>query len=333
MNARTQHHPWVAIGFCALLTAANLATLPSIAAAQLVSGLQGASGSTVGPDGAIFVTEGAVGRVTRVERASGATSTFASGLPPSVVGVGGAIDVAFIGETAYVLVALVGDPLFGGTAVDGIYRIDGPSSHTVIADLGAWSAAHPPSGFEFFLVNGVQYAIEPFRDGFLVTDGHHNRVLEVSLDGEISEFVTFGNVVPTGLEVHGNTVYVAEAGPTPHLPENGKVIAVSAKSRATVAVGGGAPMLIDVEGGRGRSLYALAQGTWDGVGAGSPALPFTGSLVEVNADGTFTVVADALDRPTSLEILDNTAYVVSLAGDIWVIPNLSEPPFGKSGGK
>ena len=331
MSARTQHHPCVAIGLCAVLTAAAVTALPSAAAAQLVSGLQGASGSTVGPDGAIYVTEGAVGRVTRVDRASGATSTVASGLPPSVVGIGGAVDVAFVGETAYVLVTLVGDPLFGGTAVDGIYRIDGPSSYTIIADLGAWSEAHPPSGFDYFLVNGVQYAIERFRGGFLVTDGHHNRVLQVSLDGEISEFATFGNVVPTGLEVHGNTVYVAETGPTPHLPGDGTVIAVSAKSRATVAVGSGAPMLVDVERGRGRSLYALAQGTWDGVAAGSPAQPFTGSLVEVNADGTFTVIASALDRPTSFEIIDNTAYVVSLAGDLWVIPNLSEPPFGKSG--
>jgi hypothetical protein len=34
--------------------------------------------------------------------------------------------------------------------------------------------------------------------------------------------------------------------------------------------------------------------------------------VEVKGDGTFSVVADGLDRPTSMEFIGNTAYIVSL---------------------
>jgi hypothetical protein len=78
------------------------------AATRLVSGLEGATGSTVGPDGALYVTEGAVGRISRVDPWSGAITTFASGLPKSIIGIGGAIDVAFIGKTAYV-VTLTGE--------------------------------------------------------------------------------------------------------------------------------------------------------------------------------------------------------------------------------
>ena len=33
---------------------------------------------------------------------------------------------------------------------------------------------------DFFVPTGVQYALEPYRGGFLVTDGHHNRVLRVA---------------------------------------------------------------------------------------------------------------------------------------------------------
>lgn len=51
-----------------------------------------------------------------------------------------------------------------------------------------------------------------------MTDGHHNRVLRVSLDGEITELITFDNIVPTGLAVWGNKVYMAEAGPSPTCP-------------------------------------------------------------------------------------------------------------------
>lgn len=40
---------------------------PFAAQAQLVEGLEGASGSTVGPGGALYVTEGAAGRVTRID--------------------------------------------------------------------------------------------------------------------------------------------------------------------------------------------------------------------------------------------------------------------------
>ena len=55
-----------------------------------LSGLQGAQGSTIGPDGALYVTEGAIGRVSRIDRHSGEVTTFASGLPPSLIGIGGA---------------------------------------------------------------------------------------------------------------------------------------------------------------------------------------------------------------------------------------------------
>jgi len=37
-----------------------------------------------------------------------------------------------------------------------------------------------------------------------------------------------------------------------------------------------------------------------------------------------------LDRPTSMEIIGNTAYVVTLGGEVWTIENITSPPFGKS---
>ncbi|MGD8341156.1 MAG: ScyD/ScyE family protein [Gammaproteobacteria bacterium] len=318
-------------GVFAALVALTIFGSPSVATAQLVSGLGGPSGSTVGPDGAIYVAEGLIGRVSRVDPTTGERSTLISGLPTGIIGFGGPVDVAFIGDTAYVLVSTVGDPLLGAGAIDGIYRVDGPTSFTVIADLGSYSAANlPDPSIQILLVNGLQYALETFRGGFLVTDGHHNRVLQVTRDGEISEFKAFGNIVPTGLEVHGNTVYMAESGPAPHFPEDGKIVAINAKSRAVAEVASGAPLLVDVEFGRGQTLYGLAQGFWDGAVPGDPANPFTGSLVRVNHDGTFHVLATSLNLPSSVEFIGNTAYVVSLAGKIWAIPDVSGPPFGNA---
>ncbi len=312
-----------------LLAAAFLVMIAPLAAtAQFVTGLAGGSGSAVGPGGALFVTEGAAGRVSRVDPRTGDVTTFASGLPPSIVGIGGAHDLAFIGSTAYVLVTLVGSDV-GGSSVVGIYRVDGPSSFTVIADIGDFSLDNPPST-DFFIPTGVQYAIETYRGGFLVTDGHHNRVLRVTLDGEISEFITFGNIVPTGLAVAGNTVYMTQAGPVPHLPENGKVVSFT-PSAAFTEVASGVRLAVDVEFGRGRTLYALSQGFFPpGNPEGSPASPNTGALMRVNADGTATAVASGLDRPTSVEFIGNTAYVVTFPGEIWRIDDVGGPPFGKS---
>jgi hypothetical protein len=290
------------------------------------------SGSTVGPDGALYVTDGNAGSVLRVDPKTGDVTTFASGLPPQVAGIGGAIDVAFIGHTAYVLVTLVG-PFFGqNDVVGGIYRINRNGTSTVVADLGLWSKNNPPAT-DFFIDSGVQYALERFRGGFLVTDGHHNRVLRVTLDGDISPLRAFGNIAPTGLEISGNTVVMAEAGPVPHRPADAKVVAFTPRSSTVTEVASGqsqpagsAGLTVDVELGGGHELYALLQGIWDlpndPANAGAPASPNSGKLVKVD-DGSFTTVVNGLDRPTSLEFIGNTAYVVTLTGTILRIDHAS----------
>lgn len=296
----------------------------------LLSGLMGASGSTIGPGGDLFVTEGAAGRISRVDLKTGEISTFAQGLPPSSpeIGIGGPTDLVFIGDTAYVLVTLV-NFVRDSEPVVGIYRIDGPDSYTVIADLGTYNVDHPGEGFFTFVPTGVQYAMETYQGGLLVTDGHLNRVFYVSLDGEISVIKQFGNIVPTGLEVSGNTIYMAEAGPTPHHPEDGKIVAFSNDGSGKITeIATGARLLVDVEFGRGRTMFALSQGFWEGTDPGTPANPNTGSLVKVNGS-SFETIASGLDRPTSMEIVKNTAYIITLTGNILKVDNIGDAPFGK----
>jgi hypothetical protein len=290
-----------------------------------------ASGSTIGPDGALYVTDPNAGSVLRIDRRTGAVATFADGLPTQVLGIGGAMDVAFIGRTAYVLVTLVGGDVIGGPhigdATVGIYRLHRDGRFTVIADIGAWSIDHRPST-DHFITTGVQYALQRYGHGFLVTDGHHNRVLRVRLDGTIDEVRAFDNIVPAGLDTLGPVVLMAQAGPLPHLPADGKVVAFRPWSETVVEIASGASLLVDVEFGRGLDLYALSQGQWDGVAEGSPAAPDTGRLVKIERDGTLAPVLDAtgnelvLDRPTSLELVGGTAYVVGLDGTIVTIENL-----------
>jgi hypothetical protein len=111
------------------------------------------------------------------------------------------------------------------------------------------------------------------------------------------------------------------------LPHFGKVVSFGSKSPSATVVASGAPLLVDVEFGGGGSLYALSQGIFPaGSPPATPALPDTRSLVKVNGDGTLTVITDSLNRPTSLEFIGNTAYFVTLTGEIWKSDGVSCPP-------
>ena len=305
-----------------------------VAAAEkelLVTGLEESQGSAVGPGGDLFVTAPLTGSIWRIDPKTGARTLFATGLParnpdPFFIGAG-VVDVAFMGSTAYALVTGVGEDL-GESDIVGIYRVDGPSSSTVIADIGAWSMANPPNS-SFFVPTGFQYTIEAYRGGFLVTDAHHNRVLSVTLDGEITELIAFDNLVPTGLAVSGNTIYLTQAGPIPHVPETGRVLSLDLRAGTATEVASGIRLAVDVEFGRGRTLFALSQGVWNGPFEGAPADPNTGTLVRVHEDGSLTTVVGELNQPTSLEIIGNTAYVLTLGGEVWTVADIASPPYGR----
>jgi hypothetical protein len=308
-------------------TASNNRAGATQISALLVTGLQELQGSTVGPGQALYVTAPLDGTIWRINPETGAFTAFTTGLPkrnpdPFFLG-GGVIDVAFRGGTAYALVTGVASDLDPGrTDIVGIYRVDGPDSHTIIADIGAWSVAHPPVS-DYFVPTGWQYSLESYRDGFIVTDGHHNRILYVTLDGEITEAIALSNVVPTGLALRGNTIHYTQAGPIPHLPDDAKLMSLSlnppSTSEVASAAGLGVGLFVDVEFGSGNTLYTLAQGIWDGPWEGAPALPSTGALLKLKPNGTFSVIIDGLNQPTSMEFIGKKAYVVSLAGEVWEI--------------
>jgi hypothetical protein len=289
----------------------------------LVTGLDGGSGSTVGPDGALYVPEPVSGEVSRIDPDTGETTVVASCLPPQVLvgDAGGGMDVAFLDSTMYALTSLVSADV-GGSAVTGVFRVEDDTCE-VVADIGAWTMQNPPPpDFDFFVPTGVPYAMEAYRSGFLVTDGHANRVLEVTLDGQVRTVLQLGNVVPLGLDLVGRTVYLALAGPVPHLPEDGQVLSFHVRSADPELVASGGRLLVDVEVGR-HALYALAQGDVpEGAPEGAPALPDTGRLLRADDEGGFDLVASGLDRPTSMELVDGDAYVVTYDGEVWRVEDL-----------
>jgi sugar lactone lactonase YvrE len=286
------------------------------------------SGSTIGPDGALYVTNGNAGTLLRIDPTNGSERVVGRGLPPQVIGIGGAMDVAFLRHRAYVLVTAAGSDWGAPDAVMGIYRLKRDGTFSVFADLGTWSAEHPPADPDWFASQGVQYSLEVRRNGFIVADAHLGRLIRVNRRGHVRELFAFTSTdsVPTGLEVAKGKVFVATAGPIPHLPSDSTITAVR-RGGWTKVVGkwasnyaGHRGLIVDVEKGRDGRLYGLLQGHWDlkptPENEGMPAAPNTGAIVVVRGDGTFKTVVTGLNQPTSLELVGHVGFVITVTGTI-----------------
>lgn len=139
------------------------------------TGLTNPRGLTFGPDGHLYVAEAGVGggqkpadirpgcpeivnvfspytagysgRVIRV-RANGTTEVVADGLPSATDATMtnfGPTDVAFIGDTLYVLIELGGCSHALPENLPAILRVNPDGSTTNVANLNAWLAANPPA--------------------------------------------------------------------------------------------------------------------------------------------------------------------------------------------
>ena len=224
----------VGISIVLMLTAAVIAmvTPSSVSASspcggptatRLVTGLQGAMGSTVGPDGALYVTEGAaIGTISRVDPQTGEKTTFASSTPPCPSSAWvGAMSVAFIDNIAYALVTLV-SPDVGGSDVDGIYRIrpPGPSFTSSLTLVRSTWPIHRPLLLTSRPVS-VRAANLPWRlPGRRFAPQPRARV---TLDGDISVLIAFDNIVPTGLKVKAIRCTWPRPAPTPTRPKPAKL--------------------------------------------------------------------------------------------------------------
>ena len=252
----------------------------------------------------------------------GETTLFASGLPSgsTCCRFGGVMDVGSSDQLPFAGSSASSDRPFqrgrrarrtrsGSTGWTG-FRLDGHRGHRFTR-----ACDNPPTGFPFVVPTGVQYALETYRGGFLVTDKHHNRI-RVSLDGEVTQLIGFPGMSSRPVwPPPGTTIYLA-----------GLVWSGMSRSTADRVLrarvvdhdrrGGGGSTRRGRGIGRGRTLFALSQGLFPCGGDPSvrrtPASHDTGALIRANGTGGFTTIADELDQPSSLEIIRNSAYVVTL---------------------
>ncbi|WP_162601182.1 ScyD/ScyE family protein [Occallatibacter savannae] len=224
----------------------------------------------------------------------------------------GAADVAFLGNTLYIVTNGSGCSQGVSYANNGILRRNGDGSLTQINDLSVWTQNNPvanPPCCDFDL-EGVWWTLNTRNGVFYTNNANTGDILQVAPDGTTTRVIDMsaseGHNVPTAVAQNGN-FYIANLGNFPIIPGSSSLYKLL-PSGTLMKVFDGLTAVIGQVFLNGK-LYALETST-----AADFPLPGSGKIVRVSDSGEITDVLTGLTFPTAITAGPDGALYVSEFG-------------------